>query len=66
MICIYLVDLERKHSKVSKTVKIVYVSITELSELIAGENLRKKSIQEVVFFVGFVVFYSMPLQYPLT
>ena len=41
---------------VSRTGKIVSVSVTEL----------RKSIQEVVFWGGFVVSYSMPLQYLLT
>jgi hypothetical protein len=56
--------LDRKHSTFSETVKIVSVSITDL---IWQTKTEEKSIQEVGFVVvGFVVFYSMPLQYLLT
>ena len=46
-ICISLADYDRKHSKVSKTVKILSVSITEL---ILQAKTGGKSNQEVLFF----------------
>ena len=62
MIWIYLVDFDRKHSTVSKTVKIVSMSITDL--ILLAETWEKV-IQEVGFFFGGFLFNAITVSIKL-
>ena len=51
-----MVDLDRKHSKVSKTVKILSVSIWQVKP--RGQTIQKKKIQPSTVSNGFHVYYE--------